>query len=127
MSGHDYRDEKGETMKIRWICLIVALALCGVRSARAAQSPQEGSGHEAVVNEKRTVPTGASKAIKSCHLDIDRWCKNVKPGQGRIGACLKAHAKELSKRCRRWAAHGGEAHIEESLIKDVDGLPAANP
>lgn len=86
--------------------------------------PAEGAAkHESAENKKRTVKGGASKGVKACHADIDRWCKAVKAGEGRIGACLQGHVKELSKSCVRWASHGGKEHIEEALIRDIDGIP----
>jgi len=35
-----------------------------------------------------------------CFFDADRFCRDVKPGEGRIIACLKPHAAELSDVCR---------------------------
>ncbi|HNT97992.1 MAG TPA: cysteine rich repeat-containing protein [Elusimicrobiales bacterium] len=34
-----------------------------------------------------------------CAEDVQKLCKDVKPGEGRIAACLKEHEKELSKAC----------------------------
>jgi hypothetical protein len=87
--------------------------------------------HEAAEDKTRTVPGAASLGVKACHDDIERWCKNVKPGEGRLGACLLARKAQLSKRCRRWARHGGVAH-EDSSYKEIDkaivqpGPPASN-
>lgn len=39
-----------------------------------------------------------------CKADIKRLCGDVKPGQGRINACLKAHKDEISQECRDWVA-----------------------
>lgn len=35
-----------------------------------------------------------------CAGDLGRWCREVRPGQGRLLACLKAHEAELSPVCR---------------------------
>ncbi|MDT8286908.1 MAG: cysteine rich repeat-containing protein, partial [Elusimicrobiales bacterium] len=40
---------------------------------------------------------GEGKGV--CAEDVQNFCKDVKPGEGRIAACLKEHAKELSKAC----------------------------
>lgn len=37
--------------------------------------------------------------VKYCKADIQRLCKNVPPGDGRIIACLKSHSKEMSVGC----------------------------
>lgn len=39
---------------------------------------------------------------------------------------MKAHSAKLSKRCLRWASHGGKEHIDEALLRDIDG-PAPKP
>jgi hypothetical protein len=34
-----------------------------------------------------------------CKADIERLCKGVPPGDGRLMACLKAHSKQMSVGC----------------------------
>lgn len=60
-----------------------------------------------------------SKGVESCRKDIERFCKGVAPGEGRVGTCLHEHFKKLSKTCRRFAGHGGPDHRLESL-RDID-------
>jgi hypothetical protein len=106
---------------IRLLIVIVALASAG--RAQVVVKSTEAAGHEKMEDKARTVAGGAGKGVKACHADIERWCKSVKPGEGRLGACLKAKAKKLSKSCRRWASHGGAAAFEEALTRDIDGPP----
>jgi hypothetical protein len=40
------------------------------------------------------------KAKESCQSDIEKYCKDVKEGAGRIAACLKGHVDDLSPRCK---------------------------
>lgn len=40
------------------------------------------------------------EAHEACSPDIEKFCKDVKPGQGRILRCLKEHESELSQACR---------------------------
>ena len=35
-----------------------------------------------------------------CKADIEKFCKNVQPGQGRIEKCIQRHEAELSPACR---------------------------
>lgn len=44
-------------------------------------------------------PAAAADATGPCAADAAKFCKDVKPGEGRVAACLKAHEKELSQAC----------------------------
>lgn len=51
-----------------------------------------------------TVPADAARGKRGegkgvCAEDVQKFCKDVKPGEGRIAACLKEHEKEISKAC----------------------------
>ena len=35
----------------------------------------------------------------ACAGDVERFCRGVPPGEGRIKACMKAHVMELSAPC----------------------------
>jgi hypothetical protein len=50
--------------------------------------------HIAAVKER------VKEAQAACHDDVMRFCKDVKPGGGRIINCLKEHANELSPECK---------------------------
>lgn len=41
-----------------------------------------------------------AKVREACHDDVERLCKDVKPGGGRIRECLRAHSRELSAGCQ---------------------------
>ena len=43
--------------------------------------------------------TFASVREGPCKAEVDRFCERVKPGGGRVQACLKEHVGELSKLC----------------------------
>lgn len=69
---------------------------------------------------KAVVPQGMlASGMDACREDIAKWCKDVTPGAGRLGRCLNANLKNLSKPCRRFARHGGKGQELESLV-DID-------
>jgi hypothetical protein len=37
---------------------------------------------------------------EACRADVERLCKDVKPGHGEIRECLKAHEADLSDGCK---------------------------
>jgi Cysteine rich repeat len=49
-----------------------------------------------------------------CADDIEKYCKGVKPGGGRILNCLKAHEAELTVSCR------GKMSELQGIIKDCE-------
>ncbi|MFI5351104.1 MAG: cysteine rich repeat-containing protein [Elusimicrobiota bacterium] len=112
---------------LRSIMLVLAFVTSVYSQPTKQQAPEASAKQDAAKDKARTVAGGASKGIKACRVDLDRWCKDVKPGEGRLGACLMVHEKDLSKKCRRWTEHGGKAHASEALLKDLDGPPAAAP
>ncbi len=45
-------------------------------------------------------PGVTGRAAKACKADIDSFCAGVKPGEGRIVACLKENRDKLSEDCK---------------------------
>jgi len=43
----------------------------------------------------------AAAGARDCKADTAKFCKDVKPGGGRIVQCLKQHESELSEACRK--------------------------
>lgn len=43
-------------------------------------------------------------AAQACKPDIQKFCANVQPGGGRVAACLREHAADLSPACKQAAA-----------------------
>lgn len=39
------------------------------------------------------------EAVRACRGDVQKFCKDVKPGEGRIVQCLQQHQGELSQGC----------------------------
>jgi hypothetical protein len=59
-------------------------------TASSAQPPTQGDGKH---NE------GMQQMRQACSADAKKFCAQVKPGGGRILACLEEHSKEISPEC----------------------------
>ena len=81
----------------RMIILFVALALMpmGITSANAQQGLIE------------TVANG-------CKIEIENYCSQVTPGQGRVLACLYAHEDKLSGKCE-YALYDAAVQLERAV------------
>ena len=56
-------------------------------------------------HEKMKQKTMAAKS--ACEADAAKFCKDVKPGQGRLRDCLKANEASLSAECKEHVAKAG--------------------
>ncbi len=56
--------------------------------AKAKATPRAG---------KRMIP----RRLKGCEAELDKFCKDVKPGGGRYVDCLKEHEADLSDACKK--------------------------
>ncbi len=52
-----------------------------------------------------------SSLKQACQTDIQQFCSNVTPGQGRVMACLKSYEDKLSSSCKQqWQSVKSEWH-----------------
>jgi hypothetical protein len=61
-------------------------------------------------SEKGPVET----VLEGCKKEIETYCKDVKPGEGRILACLYAREDKLSGRCE-YALYDAAAQLERAV------------
>ena len=66
-----------------------------------------------------SVPAFASEelvktVVDGCKTELETYCKNVTPGQGRILACLYAHGDKLSGKCE-YALYDAAAQLERAV------------
>lgn len=66
------------------------------------------------------------EAMEACKPDAEKFCKDVKPGGGRVVACLKQHKSELSAECK---AAGGKVHEERAERREQgrEAMAACKP
>lgn len=72
--------------RVRLTALVAGVAMLATAAIGFAQTRPQGG-----------PPLGLMNA---CKADLDRFCPGTKPGGGRIAACLRKHAAELSQPCR---------------------------
>jgi len=90
---------KGGTM-IRFIGVFAVLGLLVLSGVAAA--------------EKWIVETFS----EGCKADLEKYCKDVKPGDGRLLACLYAHSDKISARCE-YAVYDAASQLERALTANI--------
>ncbi|MGC4059723.1 MAG: cysteine rich repeat-containing protein [Aquabacterium sp.] len=89
-------------MNTRSLLTVLSLTLGCALSAWAADAPNASNASNALHGQH-----GAMKA--ACKEDVAKLCEGIKPGGGRIAACLKAHKDQVSDGCKA-AVKAGHAH-----------------
>lgn len=74
------------------ISLIIIIVLCFAMPALAEDNPIES-------------------AVKGCQKELETFCKDVTPGEGRGLACLYAHSDKLSAQCE-YALYDAAVRLE---------------
>ena len=75
--------------------MVLSILLLGIISANAGQSLVE------------TVANG-------CKTEIEKYCGQVTPGEGRVLACLYAHEDKLSSKCE-YALYDAAVQLERAV------------
>lgn len=83
-------------MKQVWLMMVVVAVSLGIAGGLGAQ--------ESIIE---TVANG-------CKTEIESYCKDVTPGEGRVLACLFAHQDKLSAKCE-YALYDASARLERAV------------
>jgi hypothetical protein len=107
-------------MSIRSVLVSTAFAMLAVVATDAGAQAKKGDGpcaadakkfcakcmksHEAELSpacqaEMKRVEERIEQVREQCKADAEKFCKGIRPGQGRILACLKSHQSELAPAC----------------------------
>jgi len=81
--------------RMRILCVALVILTLGIVSANAQQGLVE------------TVANG-------CKVEIEKYCGQVTPGQGRILACLYAHNDKLSPKCE-YSLYDAAVQLERAV------------
>ena len=80
---------------------LLALAVLGATGSDGALAQETQEAQDPIQN-----------AIEACTPEIEAYCSQVTPGEGRILACFFAHEDKLSGRCN-WALYEGAAQLDQ--------------
>jgi len=85
-----------------------------------------GGGFSAHAQVAGPAGAGGPPTMETCRPAIEKLCKNVEPGEGRIIKCLDAHRKDLPKTCMAVLdrVKRQQAQFEEACGSDVRKLCA---
>lgn len=87
--------------------IIACIAIIGLTSSAVAASDNVGG-----AGGQQGQQGNGQGARKACHADVKKFCQGVKPGEGRIIACLKANSSGLSPDCAARVAKAPNAQAQ---------------
>lgn len=69
-----------------------------------------------------TTAEAAEAKHGACKADVEKLCKDVQPGEGRVVACLKEHKAEVSPKCTSFMkeVQHGLKQVTEACEPDVE-------
>jgi len=85
-------------------CAADAKKFCGDVKPGGGRIARCMKGHEAELSpacqaEMKKAEERIEQVKEECGADAKKFCKGIRPGQGRILACLKSHQSELAPAC----------------------------
>lgn len=80
--------------------MLTCLAIIGLVSSAVAATNNAGGAGEQQGQQGGPGPQGNRHGPgKACHADVEKFCQGIKPGEGRVIACLKNNFSSLSPEC----------------------------
>jgi hypothetical protein len=85
-------------------CAEDAKKFCGDQKPGGGRIARCMKAHEAEVSPAcqgamKKAEERVEQVKQECNADAQKFCKGIRPGQGRILACLKSHQSELAPAC----------------------------
>jgi hypothetical protein len=63
------------------------------------QSQLSAGCQTSIADAKAKMGAKLKTVVEACRFDATKFCKDMKPGDGRIAACLRQHESELTDNC----------------------------
>jgi hypothetical protein len=79
-------------------------------SVNACAAPQAKNNPEAATAGQGPLET----FMRGCKTELETYCKDVTPGEGRILACIYSHGDKISGRCE-YALYDSAAQLERAV------------
>jgi hypothetical protein len=81
-----------------------------------------------MAKHKEKLDAMKAKLDAACGADADKFCKGLKPGDGKYGACMKEHKDEVSQGCKDAMTAGMEKRKEkmEGRKKELEAACASD-
>lgn len=89
---------------------LYAYLTCICLSVSACAGPQAKSNPDATAGGQGPLET----FMQGCETELEAYCKDVTPGEGRILACIYAHGDKISGRCE-YAMYDSAAQLERAV------------
>ena len=72
-------------------------------------------------------PASAQQERSACLRDAQRLCPGLSPGGGRIAACFREHASELSRECKQEIARRRQGSTDDHRRSPDNAIPQEVP
>lgn len=100
-------------LKLYFLIAVLGLSLgaCSSSQTRSSAAPQATNTTNTAVTTNEG-PQGTF--VQGCKTELETYCKNVTPGDGRIIACIYAHEDKLSRLCEN-ALYDSAQQLENAV------------